>query len=86
MKMLKKALMSSFKSKIGALLIKKKLYEVKDIMDYNKYGGAVLLGANKTVVKGHGSSNAEAVFHCIEQAYKMEVGNLVQAIAEEIQA
>ncbi len=86
MRLLKHAMMSSFKSKIGALLVKKKLYEVKDLMDYNKYGGAVLLGAAKTVIKGHGSSNGEAVFHCIEQAYKMESNGLVQAIAQQIQA
>lgn len=85
MRMLKHTLMSSFQSKIGALLIKKKLYEVKDKMDYNKYGGAVLLGAAKTVVKGHGSSNGEAVLHCIEQAYVMETNGLVEAIAQEIQ-
>lgn len=86
MRLLKHAMMSNFKSKIGALLVKKKLYEVKDLMDYNKYGGAVLLGAAKTVIKGHGSSNGEAVFHCIEQAYKMESNGLVQAIAQQIQA
>lgn len=84
MKLLKKSMMSSFKSKIGALLIKKKMYEVKDLMDYNNYGGAVLLGANKTVIKGHGSSKEEAVYQCIKQAYNMEKNNLCQAIGEEI--
>lgn len=84
MRLLKKSMMSSFKSKIGALLIKKKMYEVKDLMDYNNYGGAVLLGASKTVVKGHGSSKAEAVYQCIKQAYNMEANNLCQAIADEI--
>lgn len=84
MRLLKNAMMSSFTSKIGALLVKKKMYEVKDLMDYNKYGGAVLLGAAKTVIKGHGSSNDEAVYHCIEQAYRMEKNNLVETIANEI--
>ena len=84
MRLLKRGMMSSFKSKIGALLIKKKMYEIKDLMDYNNYGGAVLLGASKTVVKGHGSSNDVAVYHCIKQAYNMEKNNLVQAIASEI--
>ena len=86
MRLLKHTLMSSFCSKMGALLIKKKLYQVKDLMDYNKYGGAVLLGAAKTVIKGHGSSGDEAVFHCIEQAYRMEKGGLIQAISQEVQA
>ncbi len=86
MRLLKKSMMSSFKSKIGALLIKKKMYEVKDLMDYNNYGGAVLLGASKTAVKGHGSSKEEAVYQCIKQAYNMEANNLCTAIADEIVA
>lgn len=86
MRLLKKSMMSSFKSKIGALLIKKKMYEVKDLMDYNNYGGAVLLGASKTVVKGHGSSKEEAVYQCIKQAYNMEANNLCTAIADKIVA
>lgn len=86
MKMLKKTFMSSFSAKLGALLLKKKIYEIKDTMDYNNYGGAVLLGANKTIVKGHGSSKTEAVFQCIKQAYNMEKGNIRSAIAEAIAA
>ena len=84
MKLIKKAMMKNLGTKLGALLIKKEVYKVKDMMDYNNYGGAVLLGTNKTIVKGHGSSKATAVFHCIEQAYNMEKNNLCQAIAEEL--
>lgn len=85
MKLLKKSMMSSFKSKLGALLIKKKMYEVKDIMDYNNYGGAVLLGTAKTVVKGHGSSKDEAVYQCIKQAYNMESNGLREAISQSFE-
>lgn len=85
MRLLKKSMMSSFKSKLGALLIKKKMYEVKDMMDYNNYGGAVLLGTAKTIVKGHGSSNEEAVYNCIRQAYDMERNGLCEAIAKSLE-
>ena len=85
MRLLKRGMMSSFKTKIGALLIKKKMYEIKDLMDYNNYGGAVLLGASKTVIKGHGSSNETAVYVCIKQAYNMEKNKLNEAIANAIQ-
>ena len=44
----------------------------------------MVLGAAKTVVKGHGSRKAITVFLCIEQAYTMEKNNLRAAIAEEI--
>ncbi len=84
MKMLKKTFMKSFRSKMGALLLKKDVYAIKDLMDYNNYGGAVLLGAAKTIVKGHGSSNSSAVYHCIKQAYNMEKNGLCEAIRSEI--
>ena len=72
MKLLKKALTSSLKNKIGAALVKKSVYEIKDMMDYNNYGGGVMLGTKKIVVKGHGSSKTSAVKNCIIQAYNME--------------
>ena len=80
LKLVKKTLLSSLKAKIGALFIKKDLNKTKQIMDYNNYGGAVILGAKKTVVKGHGTSTEISVFHCIEQAYNLEKNNLRQAI------
>ena len=50
----------------------------KAFMDYRNYGGSVLLGLEKIVVKGHGSSNAVAVRKCIEQAYKTaQNGNVI---------
>jgi hypothetical protein len=80
LKLVKKTLLSSLRAKIGALFIKKDLTKTKQIMDYNNYGGAVILGAKKTVVKGHGTSTKVSVFHCIEQAYNLEKNNLRQAI------
>lgn len=84
LKLLKKSFVANLKTKIGALLLKKKVYEIKDFMDYNNYGGAVLLGAKKTLVKGHGSSNENAVYNCVKQAYNMEKNNLTNAISEAI--
>lgn len=86
MKLLKKTFMSSLRNKIGALLIKKGVYKIKDMMDYNNYGGAVLLGATKTIVKGHGGSKSEAVYNCILQAYNMEKNKLRDVIAQDISA
>ena len=64
--------------------IKKDVYEIKDFMDYNNYGGAVLLGCKKTVVKGHGSSKTNAIYNCVKQAYNMEKNNLTVAISNAI--
>lgn len=84
LKLIKRAFMSNLVSKMGALLLKKEVMKLKGLMDYNNYGGAVLLGANKTIVKGHGSSKSEAVYQCIKQAYNMEVNELCQYIKQAI--
>ena len=47
LKLVKKTINSSFKNKLGGLLLKKSLYDIKDMMDYNNYGGGVMLGTKK---------------------------------------
>ena len=47
MKLVKKTFMKSLKTKLCALFLKKDMKVVKNKMDYNNYGGAVLLGAKK---------------------------------------
>lgn len=82
LKKLKKDIYSKTIYKIGALLMKKMFMEEKEFMNYHNYGGSVLLGCEKTIVKGHGSSDAKAVRICIDQAYKMSAG----AMNAEIEA
>ena len=83
LKKLKKDIYSRGIYKLGAFLMKRMFMEEKEFMNYQNYGGSVLLGTSKTVVKGHGSSKAIAIEKCIEQAYKMEVNSL-SAKMEEI--
>ena len=84
LKKLKKDIYSRGIYKLGALLMKRMFMEEKEFMNYQNYGGSVLLGTSKTMVKGHGSSKAVAVEKCIEQAYKMEVGALSSKMEEII--
>mgnify|MGYP000032986656 FL=1 len=84
LKLVKKTINSSFKNKFGGLLLKKSLYDIKDMMDYNNYGGGVMLGTKKIIVKGHGSSKTKAIKNCILQAYEMEKNNLCSVISDEI--
>lgn len=86
LKLLKTTMTKSFKNKIGALLLKKDVYGIKDFMDYNNYGGGVMLGVNKTIIKGHGSSKSSAVYQCVKQAYTMEKNKLVESIGAAISA
>lgn len=55
-------------SKLSAFMIKKSLSSLKNKMDYTEYGGAVLLGVRKPIIKAHGSSNAYAFKNAIRQA------------------
>ena len=84
LKKIKKDIYSRTLYKLGALLMKRMFQEEKEFMNYQNYGGSVLLGIEKVVVKGHGSSNATAVEKCIEQAWKMTVSNLSGKIETEI--
>ena len=76
LKKMKKDICSKFIYKVGAGLMSKMFKEEKDFMNYQNYGGSVLLGTSKVVVKGHGSSKATAVEKCIEQAYRMHTSDL----------
>ncbi len=84
LKKLKKDIYSRNLYKFGALLMKRMFMEEKEFMNYQNYGGSVLLGTQKVVVKGHGSSRAVAVEKCIEQAYRMETSRLSAKIESEI--
>ena len=53
-------------------------------MNYQNYGGSVLLGSEKIIVKGHGSSNATTVWKCVEQAYRMQASGLNEKIRETL--
>lgn len=83
LKLLKKTFYSSLKNKIGALIMKKDIYKIKDQMDYNNYGGGVLLGVKKIIVKGHGNCKPKSIYHCIKLAYTMAKCKLCDSIEEK---
>lgn len=64
---IKDGLMSTTKSKIGALLCKPALKETLKSFDASEYGGAPLLGLNGLVVKTHGNSKSTEVKNSIIQ-------------------
>ena len=84
LKKLKQSIFSRTIYKIGALFMKKMVADMKAFMDYQNYGGSVLIGTSKVVVKGHGSSKARAIEKCIEQAYRMETGAIGPRIETEL--
>ncbi|AYX89630.1 phosphate acyltransferase PlsX [Staphylococcus cohnii] len=83
-KMLKTTLLSNFKNKLAALVLRKDLNELTTKMDYAEYGGSVLLGLNGIVVKAHGSSNAKAFYSAIRQAKVAGELNIVDTMRETV--
>lgn len=63
----KSGMMSTLRSKIGALLVKPALKETLKSFDASQYGGAPLLGLKGLVVKSHGSSKAQEIHNSILQ-------------------
>ncbi|CAI3351108.1 phosphate acyltransferase PlsX [Enterococcus cecorum] len=81
MKLLKHAILDSgIKGKMGALLLKDGLKDLKNQMDYSKQGGAVLFGLKAPVIKAHGSSKEEAVYATIKQIHTMLESRVVEKL------
>lgn len=79
-KLLKEELMKSWWSSFLTLLLKPYLKKFKKRMDYSEYGGALLLGIKKPMVKCHGSANAKIVKFTLHQAEEFAKNNVVQGI------
>ena len=82
MHIIKGSLMSSLKTKIGALLIKNDLKKSLSNYSLDQYGGAPMLGLKGLVVKTHGSANEIEVKNSILQC----VTFTEQKISEKISA
>ena len=80
----KKGLMSSLRSKIGALLIKPALKQTLKGFDASQYGGAPLLGLNGLVVKTHGSSKANEITNSIIQCINFKQQDINEKIKKNI--
>ncbi len=65
---MKDAFTKNWRTKLGYLLVKPGIEEMKARMDYEEYGGAPLLGINGVVIISHGSSKARATKNAIRVA------------------
>ncbi len=79
--MMRQEIRKSLPAKIGALLMKKKVFaRLKKQVDYAEYGGAPLLGVNGCAIVSHGASNAKAIKNAIFQAINYAESNLNKEI------
>ena len=81
---LKDMLLSSIESKLAAFLLKNQIKKLKNRLDYTEYGGAMLLGISKPIIKAHGSSDANAFKNAIKQARMCVEQKIVDEISKNI--
>ncbi len=81
---IKGVLKTNLRTKLGALLLKKELYGLKDKLDVDKIGGTMLLGISKPVIKAHGSSNAAAIKSAVRQAMTAAGSDMIQVMQEHL--
>jgi len=84
LKKVKEGMMSTFRSKIGALLVKPALKKTMKVFNTDEYGGAPLLGLNGLVVKTHGSSKAVEVKNSILQCLTFKEQAINEKIKEKL--
>jgi glycerol-3-phosphate acyltransferase PlsX len=82
---LKKELMSSFRTKIGGLLAKPAFTSIRNMMDPANVGAAPLLGVDGLVFVGHGRSDSRAILSAIHVARQAISTHLYDALQNAIQ-
>ncbi len=85
-KVVKDAMMSTTRGKIGGALVKPGLKQALKKFSADEYGGAPLLGLKGLVVKSHGSSDAEEVKHSILQCVDFKEHDINRKISESLSA
>ena len=81
---IKKGMMSTLRSKIGALLVKPALKNTLKTFDASQYGGAPMLGLKGLVVKTHGSATSKEIKHAIFQCTQFSKERINEKIKEHI--
>ena len=60
--------------------------KLRQMFAFNDLGGAVFLGASKTVVKMHGCANEDTAYACVNMVLNLESRNFSKNVAEAISA
>ncbi len=85
LKYLKNRFTQGLQASLGALLLKKKMVEIKGELDYSEYGGAPILGVRGPIVKMHGSSQSKAVKNTILKGIAYAEEHVVDTIQESVE-
>ena len=79
-KEMKKIFYKNWITKIGGLLCKKGVNEMKKLLDPSEVGGTHFVGIKKSVIKAHGSSDARAFQNAVRQAIAAAENNPAQEL------
>jgi glycerol-3-phosphate acyltransferase PlsX len=71
--------------RLGALLLRPALNDIRQRVDASEYGGAPLLGVNGTCIIGHGSSTPKAIKNAIHMAQRFLEERVTERIQEDIE-
>jgi len=83
--LMKQHIRKSLPAKIGALMMRKKVFKkMKKQVDKDEYGGAPLLGINGCSIISHGASNAKAIKNAVFQAIKYSESDINDAITKAL--
>lgn len=80
---IKGAFMKNAFSKLSYLGVKSGIDDMKKQFDYKEYGGAVMLGVKKPIVKAHGSADARTFKNAVKQAVWFLDNDLIEAMESE---
>jgi glycerol-3-phosphate acyltransferase PlsX len=83
--LLKKSITRDVVATLGALLLRRAFSNVREVLSYERRGGASLLGVNGTVVIAHGRSDAEAIASAIDVARRGIAAGFVERISSGIE-
>ncbi|NLE22655.1 MAG: phosphate acyltransferase PlsX [Actinobacteria bacterium] len=81
---LRATIMLNPKTKLGGLLLQKDLQILKDALNPEEFGGALLVGMNAPVVIAHGNSRARGIAQAVRMGRRGVVTDLLPTIAREL--
>ena len=84
--MIKEAIMSTTRSKIGGALIKPALKGTLKKLDAGEYGGAPLLGLRRLIVKAHGNSTRREIANTLLQAVDFAEKDIINKVAAALES
>ncbi len=81
---IKSAISFSPITKVAGLFLKSSFKRLKKELDYEEYGGAILLGIDGVAIIGHGKSKAKAVKNGILVAASIASTNMIEEIKSDL--